>query len=42
MKTAEDIESYLLRIGVPNEQVKPGIWLLKLEGCDNFAVAQHR
>jgi hypothetical protein len=39
MKTAEDIESYLLRIGVPNEQVKPGIWLLKLEGCDNFVVS---
>ena len=39
MKTAEDIESYLLRIGVLNEQVKPGIWLLKLEGYDNFVVS---
>ena len=39
MKTAEDIESYLLRMGVPYEQVKPGIWLLKLDGCDNFVVS---
>jgi hypothetical protein len=39
MKTAEDIESYLLKVGVPYEQVKPGIWLLKLERCDNFVVS---
>jgi hypothetical protein len=39
MKTAEDIESYLLKIGVPNEQVKPGFWLLKVEGCENFVVS---
>jgi Tir chaperone protein (CesT) family len=39
MKTAEDIESYLLRIGVPNEQVKPGIWLLKIQGSDNCVVS---
>jgi hypothetical protein len=39
MKTAEDIESYLMKVGVPYEQVKPGIWLLKLESCDNFVVS---
>lgn len=39
MKTAEDVESYLLKVGVPYEQIKPGIWLLKLDGCDNFVVS---
>jgi hypothetical protein len=39
MKTAEDIESYLLRVGLPYEQVKPGIWVLKLEHCDNFVIS---
>ena len=32
MKSAEDIESYLLRIGVPYETVHPGIWLVKIDG----------
>jgi hypothetical protein len=39
MKTADDIESYLMRIGVPYEQVKPGIWLLKIEGVENLVVS---
>lgn len=39
MKTAEDIESYLLKIGVPYEQVKPGIWVLHVPGADNFVVS---
>jgi hypothetical protein len=39
MKTAEDIESYLLKIGVPYELVKPGIWVLQVPGCDNFVVS---
>ena len=39
MKTVEDIESYLLKIGVPYEQVKPGIWVLQVPGCDNFVVS---
>lgn len=39
MKTAEDIESYLLKMQVPYEQIRPGIWLLKLDGCDNFVVS---
>ena len=32
MKSAEDIESYLLRMGVPAETIKPGIWLVKIDG----------
>ena len=31
MKTAEDVESYLLRMGVATDTVKPGIWLLKTD-----------
>ena len=33
MKSAEDVESYLLRMGVPYETVKPGIWVLKTDGA---------
>ena len=32
MKTAEDIESYLMRMGVASETIKPGIWLVKIDG----------
>src|SRR5262245_4042268 len=32
MKGAEDIESYLLRMGVAYETIKPGIWLVKIDG----------
>jgi hypothetical protein len=32
MKSAEDVESYLLRMGVAHETVKPGIWLVKVDG----------
>ena len=39
MKTADDIESYLLKTGLPYEQVKPGIWVLNVEGCENFVVS---
>jgi hypothetical protein len=39
MKTVGDIESYLLKVGVPYQELKPGIWLLKLDGCDNFVVS---
>lgn len=31
MKSAEDIESYLLRMDAPHEKVKPGLWLVKVE-----------
>ncbi len=32
MKSAEDVESYLLRMGVPHETVNPGFWLVKTDG----------
>jgi hypothetical protein len=32
MKSAEDIESYLMRMGVGYETIKPGIWLVKIDG----------
>lgn len=31
MKSAEDVESYLLRMGMAHDTVKPGIWLLKTD-----------
>lgn len=34
MKSAEDIESYLLRMGVAQETIKPGIWLVKIDTSD--------
>ena len=33
MKSAEDVESYLLRMGVPYEMVKPGFWVVKTDGA---------
>jgi hypothetical protein len=32
MKSAEDVESYLLRMGVPYETLKPGMWVVKTDG----------
>jgi hypothetical protein len=39
MKTAEDIESYLLRAGLPYEGVKPGLWLVQLGDYGRLAVS---
>jgi hypothetical protein len=39
MKSAEDVESYLLRMGVQYETVKPGIWLLHVDGQSRLAVS---
>jgi hypothetical protein len=33
MKSAEDVESYLMRMGVPYEMVKPGFWVVKTDGA---------
>lgn len=33
MKSAEDVESYLLRMGVTYEAVKPGFWVVKTDGA---------
>jgi hypothetical protein len=32
MKSAEDVESYLLRMDVAHETVNPGMWLVKTDG----------
>ncbi|HEY6476267.1 MAG TPA: YbjN domain-containing protein [Polyangia bacterium] len=32
MKSAEDVESYLLRMGVPYEALNPGMWVVKTDG----------
>jgi hypothetical protein len=32
MKSAEDIESYLLRAGLPYEKIDAGLWLVQLGG----------
>jgi hypothetical protein len=32
MKSAEDVESYLLRMGVPYETLHPGMWVVKTDG----------
>ncbi len=39
MKSAEDIESYLLRIGLSSERVDTAIWLVKLDGHENLAIS---
>ena len=39
MKTAEDIESFLLRAGLPYETVKPGLWLVQIGDYGRLAVS---
>ncbi len=39
MKTIEDIESYLLRAGLPYEPVQPGLWLVQLGDYGRLAVS---
>ena len=39
MKTTQDVESYLLKLGLPHEEIKPGIWLLSIQGCENFVIS---
>jgi hypothetical protein len=39
MKTREDIESYLIQMGVTYEQLGPELWKLKPEGLENLVVA---
>jgi hypothetical protein len=33
MKSVEDIESYLMRMGIAYDTVQPGIWVLKNDGA---------
>ena len=35
MKSREDVESYLMRIGVPYERLEPEMWNVKPEGNEN-------
>src|SRR5262245_31882754 len=39
MKTAEDIESYLIKLGATYEQAKPGIWVIKPNNSETIAVS---
>ncbi len=39
MKTREDIESYLLRLGVANEDLGHDIWRIRDNGFDNLLVS---
>jgi hypothetical protein len=39
MKSAEDVESYLMRLDLPYEIIKPGIWVVKPTRDQNLAVS---
>jgi hypothetical protein len=39
MKSAEDVESYLMRAGVSYETIKPGLWLVQIDGQGRLAVS---
>ncbi len=39
MKTAADIESYLLKMELPHEELREGTWVVRgLEGVDNMII----
>ncbi len=39
MKTAADIQSYLLKMELPHEELREGTWLVRgLEGVDNLVI----
>jgi len=39
MKSREDIESYLLKNGMPYEQLQPELWNVKPEGNENLLIS---
>ena len=39
MKTREDIESYLLKLGVTHEDMGNNVWRIKDDGFDNLLVS---
>ena len=39
MKTVEDVESFLLKAGLPYETVKPGLWLVQIGEHGRLAVS---
>lgn len=38
MKGADDIESYLLRLGLPYERLAPEMWRIKLDEDENLVI----
>jgi len=39
MKSREDIESYLMKAGLPYEQLQPELWNVKPEGNENLLIS---
>jgi hypothetical protein len=39
MKSREDIESYLLKTGLPYEQLQPELWNVKPQGNENLLIS---
>jgi hypothetical protein len=39
MKSREDIESYLMKTGMPYEQLQPEMWNVKPEGNENLLIS---
>jgi hypothetical protein len=39
MKSREDIESYLIKTGLPYEQLQPELWNIKPEGNENLLIS---
>jgi hypothetical protein len=39
MKSREDIESYLMKAGLPYEQLQPEMWNVKPEGNENLLIS---
>jgi hypothetical protein len=39
MKTREDIESYLLKMGIAHEELGGELWRLRLDGIENLMVS---
>src|SRR5688572_29068621 len=39
MKSREDIESYLLKTGLPSEQLGPELWNVRPEGNENLLIS---
>ncbi len=38
MKTSADIQSYLLKLDVPHEELREGVWLVKDAGIDSMVI----
>lgn len=38
MKTREDVESYLMKTGLPYDQIGPAMWKIKPQGEENLVI----